>query len=166
MKKRILSLILALTMVLPLVPAFELPVFAATSGTTGDCTWTLDGTVLTISGNGAMADYQLSTPWGNSITKVIIEDGVTSIGNFTFYYCTSLTSVSIHDSVTSIGIWAFGECYSLSSIIIPDSVTTIGKNAFYNCSSLTIYCEAASKPSGWDSYWNYSKRPVTWGYKG
>ena len=54
----------------------------ATSGTTGDCKWSLDGTVLTISGNGAMGDFSHnSIPWGNSITKVIIQDGVTYIGN-------------------------------------------------------------------------------------
>ncbi|MBR5295064.1 MAG: hypothetical protein IKU24_00575, partial [Clostridia bacterium] len=59
-------------------------------GTTGDCTWWLDGTKLTISGTGAMADYipnrgvdywpETSAPWGTNVTEIIIEDGVTYIG--------------------------------------------------------------------------------------
>jgi hypothetical protein len=45
-------------------------------------------------------------------------------------------------------------------------VTSVGEGAFYECPSLTIYCETTSQPSGWDSYWNYSNRPVVWGYTG
>ena len=85
-----------------------------------------------------------------------------SIGSYAFFYCTSLTSITIPDSVTSIGSYAFFYCTSLTSITIPDSVTSIGWGAFYNCTSLTIYCEAKSKPSGWDNNWNSSNRPVYW----
>ena len=67
---------------------------------------------LTISGTGAMADYDSgSTPWYSNrykITNVVIEDGVTSIGGQAFYGCTGLTSITIPDSVTSIGGFAFG----------------------------------------------------------
>ena len=55
--KRILSAVLCLVLTLSLFSALTLPTFAATSGITGDCTWALDGTVLTISGNGKMEDY-------------------------------------------------------------------------------------------------------------
>ncbi|MBR6751333.1 MAG: leucine-rich repeat domain-containing protein [Clostridia bacterium] len=88
---------------------------------------------------------------------------VTSIGDAAFRNCTSLTSVVIGDGVTSIGDGAFGNCTSLTSVVIPSSVTSIGGWAFDSL-SLTIYCEAESQPSGWDSYWNYSGRPVVWGY--
>ena len=116
-----------------------------TSGTTGDCTWTLDGTVLTISGNGEMGNYNSSAaPWGTSITEVIITAGVTSIGNFAFYNCTSLTSISIPNSVTSIGIYAFSGCTSLSAITMGDNITSIGVSAFYN----TGYYNDASN---WDN---------------
>ena len=110
------------------------------SGTTGDCTWTLDENgLLTISGNGAMGNYTSSSilPWGTDIKSVVIENGVTSIGNYAFYQCTYLTSVPIPDSVTSIGDSAFDKCVYLTSITIPNSVTTIDRYAFYNCQSLT-----------------------------
>ena len=109
--KKFLSMVLALLLVVSVVPGgINLTASAATSGTTGDCTWTLNGTELTISGNGEMRNYSsfgTSAPWGEDITKVIIENGVTSIGNYAFYNCTRLTSITIPDSVTSIGDAAF-----------------------------------------------------------
>ena len=119
----------------------------ASNGTTGDCTWTLDdyGT-LTISGNGAMGDYSerysddiwfTTAPWGASIKSVVIEDGVTSIGEYAFYGCADLISATIPDSVTNIGSNAFEYCTGLTSVTIPDSVTSIGNRAFSICDNLT-----------------------------
>ena len=106
-------------------------------------TWKLyeDGT-LNISGTGAMKDYNstdnLSPAYMNSsVKKVVIEEGVTNIGNWAFSECSSLTSITIPDSVTNIGAAAFDSCGSLTSITIPGSVTSIGTGAFYNCSGLT-----------------------------
>ena len=115
----------------------------ASSGTTGDCTWTLsDDGVLTISGNGAMKDYEdyysySTAPWGKKITKAIIGPGVTSIGNYAFRGCSGLTSVTISNSVTSIGECAFVGCTGLTSVTIPNSVTSIGDWAFSFCTGLT-----------------------------
>ena len=106
-------------------------------------TWTLDADgTLTISGTGAMKDYNaadnLSPAYMNSnVKKVVIEDGVTSIGELAFYKCISLTNITIPDSVTCIEYAAFHGCSSLSSITIPNSVTSIGIYAFVVCSSLT-----------------------------
>jgi hypothetical protein len=99
---------------------------------------------LVVSGSGSMTDYTSTTaPFGTSgnpntsIKKVIIKDGVTTVGNRAFSYCSGLTSVTIPDSVTSIGNAAFYYCSSLTSITIPDSVTSIGYSAFQSCTSLT-----------------------------
>ena len=117
----------------------------AASGTCGDnLTWDLTNGTLTISGTGAMTNYSDSesnrAPWyssRSSITSVVINAGVTSIGNSAFYGCSSLTSVEIPNSVTSIGGNAFSDCSRLTSVTIGNSVTSIGEAAFSYCSSLT-----------------------------
>ena len=139
--KKLLSLTLALAIIICAIPlgTFTLTASAATIGTTGDCTWRLDGTVLTISGNGAMGDYDFYenfAPWGIEITKVIIEDGVTSIGSCAFDRCRKLKSITISDSVTSIGWYAFSSCEKLTMVTIPDGVISIGSRAFNDCKSL------------------------------
>lgn len=107
-----------------------------TSGTTGDCTWTLEDTRLTISGNGGMADYSNCGPWGKNITELVIENGVTSIGAYAFYFCSKLESVTIPGSVTTIGRYAFSYCSRLKDLDIPKGVTGIGYTAFGACSAL------------------------------
>ena len=143
MLKKITAVLISVLLIVSIMPV---SIFAAetTSGTTGDCTWTLDGTVLTISGNGKMRDYRdyydgyvFGAPWGRNITEVIIKEGVTSIGDSAFYGCTDLTNVTIGSSVTSIGGYAFSHCTSLTSITIPDSVTSIVNSAFKGCTGLT-----------------------------
>ena len=119
-------------------------------------TWKLyeDGT-LNISGTGAMKDYDYfdnrSPVYGNSsVKKVVIEDGVTSIGKYAFCNCTSLISITIPDSVTSIEFAAFRGCTSLTSITIPDSVTSIGDSVFERCSNLqtiSLSCKSSLKKS-------------------
>ena len=138
------------------------------SGTTGDLSWTLTGTetdmVLTITGSGFMPDYnESSIPWSEYKTKIkniVIEEGISSVGNYAFYSLnkleeislpsslrsigsysfvkdSSIIEISLPDGVASIGAWAFEGCSSLKSITIPDSVTSIGAWAFEGCSSLT-----------------------------
>ena len=100
--------------------------------------------VLTISGSGEMQNYYFyvydSAPWfgnGDLVTTVVIEEGVSTIGDFAFDSFNNLTNIIIPNSVTTIGEYAFKHCTSLTSITIPDSVTTIEDLAFANCSSLT-----------------------------
>ena len=108
-------------------------------GTCGDnLTWSLstDG-VLTISGTGAMYDFeQEGMPWGDyseMITSLVIHEGVTTIGNNAFIYCGNLVSVMLPDSLTSIGDLVFQYCSSLTYITIPAGVTHIGWGVFSNC---------------------------------
>lgn len=114
------------------------------SGTCGEnLTWVLDSAgTLTISGTGAMENYGSapSTPWydiRSSITAVVIENGVTSIGDCAFYELVAATTVSIPGTVTSIGRYAFYGCSALKSVEIPDSVIHIGSRAFTCCFELT-----------------------------
>ena len=108
----------------------------------GHTDWELsDDGLLKITGWGSMWNYTYDdSPWygrRDEITRVVIESGVTGIGDEAFGNCDRLTSVTIPDSVTSIGSGAFGNCYSLTSVTIPDSVTSIGESAFGSCDSLT-----------------------------
>ena len=173
-KKRLLSLLVLLAAVVTGAWAQD------QSWDSGDCTVTLSGDVMTVSGNGAMEDYEDTnyTPWyGNTsdIKTIVIESGVTGIGNFAFSRFEKLESVSIPASVTSIGKAAFGECGSnadaaltvsfaegstlesigegafryanLKSIDIPNSVTSIGFGAFTSCYNLESVSIPASVTS-------------------
>ncbi len=106
----------------------------AEAGNIGECSWTLDGTVLTVSGKGKMADFD--APWGKNITEVIVEEGVTHIGANAFYDCKSLTTVKLPESLKSIGEKAFYWCESLKEISLPNGLETIGDSSFCNCDSI------------------------------
>ncbi|MBR4241067.1 MAG: leucine-rich repeat domain-containing protein [Eubacterium sp.] len=96
---------------------------------------------LRISGSGAMYDYDnFAAPFSGkemNYKYVVIEDGITSIGNLAFYNRRGILSVTIPDSALSIGTGAFYYCGKLSGLTIPNGVETIGALAFYGCGSLT-----------------------------
>ncbi|GHT01699.1 hypothetical protein AGMMS49525_03180 [Bacteroidia bacterium] len=110
-------------------------------------TLNLADSTLTIRGIGAMQDFTQgfttipsSQPWysyRSRIKTVVIEDGVTNIGDYAFTNCTGWTSVTIPNSVTTIGMYAFYYCRDLTSVTIGDSITTIGMYAFNGCTGLT-----------------------------
>lgn len=156
MKKRLLSMILALSMMLTILPVNAITAWAA-DGKSGACggglTYTMiqnDGTdtyTLAITksgtGTGVMTDYGYgSTPWYadcGKITKLTI-DGATSIGKHAFESCHNLTDVVISSGVTSIGEDAFEFCEKLTNTSISSilkEATSIGDHAFYGCTSLT-----------------------------
>ena len=138
--KKVISLFLSLAMLLSIVSVVDFSAYAdVQTGSCGDnVTYSLDTEtgVLTISGTGDMYSYG---PFyeNTNIKSVIIENGVTSIGDGVFQGCTSLRSVTIPDSVTSIDSSAFSSCTSLTSVTIPNSVTSIGYGVFQDCTSLS-----------------------------
>lgn len=84
----------------------------------------------------------------SEISSITIPHSVKSLGHGAFYGCTRLTSVTIPNSVTIFDIFAFAYCSSLTAITIPNSVESIGLYAFTNCSSLkSITCKATTPPS-------------------
>ena len=97
--------------------------------------------------------------------NTIIPDGVTSIGDFAFCYC-SFTSIVIPNSVESIGMRAFWDCESLKSITIPDSVKSIGCQAFHGCDSLTKVIIPASVTSIEEEAFSYCDKLRTIRYGG
>ena len=153
---RILSALLALTLLLTVAPRLNLTAKAATTGTCGEnLTWSFDtgSGALTISGYGDMYDFEeyyeynesgqelfrSTIPWRgckDRIISVSLLDGLTYIGSSAFLNCVNLKSVSIPDGVTGIGYEAFFGCERLQNVIIPDSVTHIGAEAFTGCASL------------------------------
>ncbi|MBQ4390806.1 MAG: leucine-rich repeat protein [Paludibacteraceae bacterium] len=125
---------------------FAADTYSGTCGATGNeanVQWSLNMCTLafTITGTGDMMNYSgTDAPWypySGFITSVTIANGVTSIGDCAFYYCSNMKSVSMGTGVTSIGDYAFYECNNLTSITIGNHVTSIGSRAFLNCSRLT-----------------------------
>lgn len=93
-----------------------------------------------------------SAPWDadkNLIKSVIINDGITSVGDYAFADCKKLTSVTVPSSVTFIGDHAFKSCENLSSVTIQNGVTFIGDGAFAKCKNLTVkwVSQTALRPS-------------------
>lgn len=138
MKKRLISTILILFMSVALIPFSTFSASAAKSGKIGNCTWRLEGTVLTISGEGDMGNSVNMgyAPWGKKITEVIIKEGVTNIGGSAFMDCESLKSVTFPSTLRIIGDSAFNGCKSLTNISLPDGVEEIGWHCFMYCESI------------------------------
>ena len=100
-----------------------------------DVQWKIEGVTLTISGEGAMDDYEdiSETPWYDyigEIESVVIEDGITYIGTYAFSEINGLTQVTLADSITAVGEYAFYNCSALVDINIPTGLTVIGDRAF------------------------------------
>jgi len=116
----------------------------------GGPTYELNGNTLIISGKGVMDNYfETTTPWWHSrkkIEEVIIGEGITHIGNYSFLNCDNLKKVTIPETVVSIGEQSFRGCVALGSIIIPQNVKTIEKYAFFGCSNLRMIDNHSPEP--------------------
>ena len=117
------------------VPIAPVPV---TEGSCGDnLTWKLDDSgTLTISGTGAMYDFEEEAPWlALEPQKLVLEEGITHISDSAFYRCTSLTgTLKLPDSLTSVGYSTFCGCKELTgTLVLPKNLTDIGEIAFADC---------------------------------
>lgn len=148
-----LMIVLTSTMLTMFLPATVTKADVIASGTCGDrLTWSFDSNgTLTISGTGTMYDYSGEvdedwnlidiTPWKDyydKITRVVVENGVTSIGGYAFVL-RNLRSVSLPKTLTRIDHGAFDGCSELMELVLPSSVTSIGEFAFQGCSNLTSF---------------------------
>lgn len=119
-------------------------------GAEGDnVTWALteDG-ILTISGTGAMRDFNFprdgtiqgnDVPWyefNSQIKKIVIGEGVTTVGAYAFYLNGMVEEVTVPDSLTRVGDSAFSNCSALREFRLPEGLTQIGSSAFYKCENL------------------------------
>ena len=127
-----------------------------------------DDGVLTISGTGAMNNFTYESdisdcPWHGvryALKKIVVKEGVTSIGSYAFSFDLSVTDVTLPSSLKTIGNDAFWGCYGLTSVVIPEGVTTIGAYAFEQCSAIkTITVPASATELG-------NRAFITWKYYG
>lgn len=161
MKKRLISLLLAFSMMLTFLPAGAVSAFAEESPLTYDCGESVTATLspnsdgagtytLTIRGKGPMKNYDMdsvhSVPWYDAIpkiTRLIVDNGVTSLGDCVlhgfdgWHDAESLKEVTLPEGLTYLGDYAFDSAAELKSITLPSTLTTIGGAAFYECTGLT-----------------------------
>lgn len=148
MKKRLFVTICMMTLLLCCLTGQAVAADVVASGKCGaDLTWAIDGSgTLTIRGSGAMYDYyKFHSHYGNppwisyNPTKLVLENGITSISGYAFKDCSSLSGeLVLPSSLTSIGEYSFYGCSGLSgTVYFPDSLTEIRRNAFTYCSGFT-----------------------------
>lgn len=105
--------------------------------------WSYDqaAACMTIFGNGKMNNYGdiSELPWKphiNEIRKIVIEEGVASVGDWAFSSCEELTEIHLSGTVATLGVQCFSFCTSLASVVIPEGVRVIGSKAFRLCTAL------------------------------
>lgn len=138
MIKRLISILLVLSVLLVWVPTSVVAANPDQNIFGAGTSWTLSGGTLTISGSGAVEfNTKRDSAWIKGITAVVIKDGITEIKERTFENFENVTKVTIPSTVTSICYSAFENCKSLTSVSIPAGVKSIEKETFAGCSKLT-----------------------------
>ena len=127
-----------LTVSITLLICFVAAAMAANGNAGKDVKWDLTNRVLTISGTGPMKDFSKDRPWYHpNVEKLIVEEGVTSIGDNLCYECKNLVDISLPSTLKSIGNSAFQSCNKLTYVSLPSSLVSIGNSAFQSCKNLS-----------------------------
>ena len=191
MKKRLISLLLAFSMMLTFLPAGAVSAFAEENSHTYNCGENVTATLspnsdvvgtytLTIKGNGPMANYNGYKTSSNdscalwcekiqNITRLIVEDGVTTLGDNILYYSyldsnsdfhsfhPNLYEVELPEGLSYIGARAFCDSPYLDEVKIPSTVTKIKQSAFSGCTGLTkIELPPQLEEVGYNSFYGCS----------
>ena len=106
----------------------------------GGVDWSYDASdrTLEIKGKGVIPAYKSSSevPWAaaiESIQKIELDDGITSVGSYAFYGCSQLKEAELPASLTEIGDFAFAYCTAVEKLEIPEAVSIVGASAFEGC---------------------------------
>lgn len=141
--KKVICLVMTLCVMAMMLSGLSTVAFAAeTQGSCGDnAIWTYDEKtgILEIGGSGDMKEFLINTPWDeyrDSVKKVVVNEGITSLSANAFHFCRSLTDVTLPSTLATVGRFAFYCDSGLSELTIPNSVKKIGKRAFYGCTAL------------------------------
>ena len=135
------TLLACLTVAFMTVAAAAAPEQEYPTGVSGEATWTLKGDTMYITGQGMLsgvsnADCQPWEYFQDQIRHVVVEDGVTLIGDTIFAHTYNLETVIIADSVTEICEGAFRNCYALKTVKLPANLQTLGNFVFAYCEKL------------------------------
>lgn len=123
-----------------------------------DMTWEFSGGTLTVTGSGAMDDFESEAPWSahkNEIKRVVLSGSISYIGARAFSNYDALESVDFGNSLYEIGVEAFKSCDGLTEIYLPASFKVFGESSFSSCSNLTsIYCSGRFPSFRLNCMWN------------
>ncbi len=144
------------------------------SGACGEnASWSIsgDGTVLTIQGSGPMQDYRSAkeAPWyraADTITTLVVDSGITTLGDYAFTDMKQLTRVELPETLTRLGCYTFGGCVGLAEITIPEGVRILAAKAFSGCAGLTSIALPASLEAVDMKAFNYDSGLKTATYAG
>ncbi|OLA36021.1 MAG: hypothetical protein BHW31_07190 [Firmicutes bacterium CAG:110_56_8] len=145
MKKRFVLHILAACMLLTLLAprGFATETDPPVESCGDGLSWSLDGSTLTVSGSGAMKDFEGGAPWSGSadqIHTVVLTGGVTSVGAGAFTDYKNLTAVDFGNSLKEIGASSFEGCTNLTEVYCSGGMPSFNANCLWNGNNITIYC--------------------------
>ena len=163
MKKKTLSLLIALCLVIGLAPVAQ-GASGLWSDQQGNCvSWTYSDGVLTLTGEGEMPRVEAdgAMPWGDLPVTELVVSGITNVSDYVFRYHEKLEKVTLGDTVQWIGCEAFLECSALKEVRLPEGLIYIDALAFRDCASLTaVEFPGSLMEIGYEAFYGCDLREV------